>query len=599
MIDIHTHTKYSDGSYTVQELLTEAEKLGLTLLSITDHNTIDAYRELSDATIRNIFKGKILPGIEITTTYNGEIIEVLGYGFDFNKMYSSLKENVLTFEKTQLKEFDLIKNQYRKIGVKFDSNEIKFDPKIESCRPTLAIEIKKYPENNKFFLYQESINTSTGFTRNELFNPKSPLYVDESSLFPSLEKTLEMIHNADGIAFLAHPFAYSTNISDALKDILKNYNFDGLECYYTTFAEEQTAYLLKLCEDRNMYISGGSDFHGTRKNNHFLGLGNNNLNIDEKIVKPWTTKFIPNTRIITSYHNPDLDAVASSYAYAEYLNRRNQKSDYFIYGTPQKEVQIVTDMFRINLLGAKNIKISQDIIILDTNNYNEFSYIHKNNIIEIIDHHKKVATQDMFPNAKIHVEPLGAVATIITEKFKNHNLIPSRESAILLYYAIISNTINLNSKTTTPKDKDMINWLESLYPENSTEHIKKIFIKKSRIDSNNLYNDIKAETVLNIGNKKITIAQLEIANLEDFLKINKYKICQILKTIKIEKQLDYIFINCIDILNGFNILLSVDDNTAELLNKVYNLSSINNEARTPHIILHKELINLLMSYMPD
>lgn len=599
MIDIHTHTKYSDGTSTVKELLEEAQNKELTLLSITDHNTIDAYRELSDPSIRNIFKGSILPGIEITTTYNGEIIEVLGYGFDFNKMYTALKENVLTWEKKQLKEYELIKNQYKKIGVKFDCNEIKFDPKKESSRPAFAQEIKKYPENNKFFLYKESIETHAGFSRNEVYNPKSPLYVDESSLFPSLEKAIEMIHNADGIAFLAHPFAYSKNIPEALTDLIKNYYFDGLECYYTTFTKDQTTYLLNLCNERNMYISGGSDFHGTNKTNHFLGTGNNNLNISENVVKPWITKFIPNTRIVTSYYEPDLDAVASSYAYSEYLNRRNQKSDYFIYGTPKKEVQIVSDMFGIKITGSKNIKLSQDIIILDTNNYNEFKYIRRENIIQIIDHHKKTATQEMFPNAKIHIELVGAVATIITEKFKNHDLIPSRDAAILLFYGIISNTINLNSKTTTKKDKDMLEWLESLYPEITFNKIEEIFIKKSKIEEANIRREMEAEVILNINNSKITVAQLEIANIEDFLKINKYKIHNILKTIKTENQLDHIFINCVDILDGFNILLTIDDNTTSLLEKAYNLSFINNEAKTPHLILRKELIDHLTNYMTD
>lgn len=597
MIDIHTHTNYSDGSSTVSELLEEAQTKGLTLLSITDHNTIAAYHELAHPEIRNKFSGSIIPGVEITTTYNGETIEVLGYGFDLNKMQKLLKENVLTFENKQLKEFDLIKNQYRKIGVKFDATAIKFDPKTQSSRAAFVEEIKKHPENNRFFLYPESLETTRSFTRNEVYNPKSPLYVDESSLFPTLEETIEMIHDADGIAFLAHPFAYSKNIPEALTDLIKNYSFDGLECYYTTFTPEQTAYLLKLCEERNMYISGGSDFHGTRKVNHFLGIGNNNLNISEEVVKPWITKFIPNTRIVTSYYEPDLDAVASSYAYAEYLNKRNQKSNYFIYGQPKKEVQIITDMFNIPLTGAKNIKINQDIIILDTNNYDEFKYINKENIIEIIDHHKKTATQEMFPNAKIQIELLGAVSTIIADKFKNHDLLPSREAAILLYYGIISNTINLNAKTTTQKDKDMLTWLETLYPEISASRIEEIFIKKSKIEETNLRREMEAEIVLTINNSKLTIAQLEIANLEDFLKVNKYKINQILETVKIEKQLDYIFINCVDILNGFNVLLTVDDQTTSLLEKVYNLSFTNNEAKTPHLILRKELIDNLINYM--
>lgn len=293
MIDIHSHTTYSDGSSSVEELLKEAEKLDLSLLSITDHNTIQAHFELQNSNIRDKFKGKIISGIEITTTYNGETIEVLGYGFDLDTMQQFLNDNVLTFEEKQLKEYELIKNRYKDIGVIFDENNIKFNPKIESCRPAFAIEIKKYPENYKFFLNQESINTASGFTRNEVYNPKSPLYVDESSLFPSLDLTIEMIHNSGGLAFLAHTFAYSPNIANELLNIINNYELDGLECFYTTFTKEQSDYLINICKNREMYMSGGSDFHGTRKINHNLGTGHGNLHIDEFIVDNWISDYIP------------------------------------------------------------------------------------------------------------------------------------------------------------------------------------------------------------------------------------------------------------------------------------------------------------------
>lgn len=194
IIDLHVHTTYSDGSYNVLELLNAAQKNRLSLISITDHNTIQAHFELLNPNIRNKFDGEIITGIEITTTYKGETIEVLGYGFDIDKMQHFLNDNVLTFEEKQLKEYELIKKQYKKIGVIFDEKNIQFDPKVESSRIAFAHEIKKYSQNYKFFLNQESIKTNTGFTRNEVYNPKSPLYVDESSLFPSLEKTIEMIN---------------------------------------------------------------------------------------------------------------------------------------------------------------------------------------------------------------------------------------------------------------------------------------------------------------------------------------------------------------------------------------------------------------------
>ncbi len=292
MVDIHSHTTYFDGSSSVDELLSEAQKLNLSLLSITDHNTIQAHFELQNSNIRDRFKGEIISGIEITTTYKGETIGVLGYGFDLETMQKFLDANVLSFGQKQIKEYDLIKNRYNAIGVIFDENNIKFDPKVESCRPAFAIEIKKHPENYKFFLNQESINTASGFTRNEVYNPKSPLYVDESSLFPSLETAIQMIHNSGGLAFLAHTFAYSPNIANELLNIINNYELDGLECFYTTFTKEQSDYLVSVCNDRKLYMSGGSDFHGTRKINHNLGTGQGNLHIDESVVDNWVSDYI-------------------------------------------------------------------------------------------------------------------------------------------------------------------------------------------------------------------------------------------------------------------------------------------------------------------
>lgn len=291
MIDIHTHTTYSDGTLTPGELLEEAHQKKLTIISITDHNTIGAYEELKNPNIREKFEGMIIPGIEITTTYHGETIEVLGYNFNLDMMSELLKESVLTFEEKQIQEYNLIKKQYQKIGVIFDEENIEFNPKKESCRVSFWKEIKSHSENNRLFLEEKSKEEASSFTRNEIYNPKSRLYVDESSLFPNLEKAIAMIHESGGLAFLAHTFAYSPNIANSLLDILDNYKLDGLECFYTTFTKEQSNYLVSLCKEKGLYMSGGSDFHGTRKINHNLGTGRGNLQIEEKTIEPWVKQY--------------------------------------------------------------------------------------------------------------------------------------------------------------------------------------------------------------------------------------------------------------------------------------------------------------------
>lgn len=214
MVDMHTHTTYSDGTYTPEELLKEAQRKGLTVISIADHNTVNAYDDLKNGDIRSNFKGMIIPGVEITTSYHGETIEVLGYGFDLAMMQDLLKENVLTFEQKQIKECDLIKKTYQKKGIIFDEKNINFNPKKESSREAFLLEIKRHRANDCFFLENSSKQTVSLFTRNEVYNPKSPLYVDETSMFPSLEQTIAMIHKSGGYAFLAHTFAYSPNIAD-------------------------------------------------------------------------------------------------------------------------------------------------------------------------------------------------------------------------------------------------------------------------------------------------------------------------------------------------------------------------------------------------
>ncbi len=85
MIDLHIHSNYSDGTDDISDILKKAEKFGLKYISITDHNNCKAYDELNNSSIRNIFSGKIIKGIEMNTKILDIPIEVLGYGVDTDK----------------------------------------------------------------------------------------------------------------------------------------------------------------------------------------------------------------------------------------------------------------------------------------------------------------------------------------------------------------------------------------------------------------------------------------------------------------------------------------------------------------------------------
>lgn len=296
--------------------------------------------------------------------------------------------------------------------------------------------------------------------------------------------------------------------------------------------------------------------------------------------------------IVTSYVDPDLDGTSSMYAYSEFLKKTGKNSDYYIAGTPMQEVQIVCDMFDIALKGAKEIGDEDKVIVVDTNDLELIPVKKLENIVEFIDHHIKYDNSQKCKNAKFQIEMIGAAASLVAEKFQKNNVEISRESAILLYYGIISNTINFKAKVTTPKDLEMAKWLKEQCDEISEEKVAEIFVKKSQI-RDSLKDEMEAQVVREFQNKKITIAQLEYANIEDFLQENEMQIRKILSDIKREKNLDYILINCVDILKGFSTILVIDDETEKLISDLLKVKFENQKAKLNHLILRKEIYRML------
>ena len=271
MIDLHIHTIHSDGSCTPGEILREAEASGLHCISITDHNSVGAY---FDPILRDEpFSGKLIPGIEITCLFEGEVVEVLGYGINISSMQEELSKHVLSFERKQLQEYKLILNHFSQIGLLFNKENIQFDPKRESCRKSFLRELNRYPENRCYFLEEDSWLKSKKFARQEIYNPESPLYVDESSLYPSVETAVQMIHRCGGIAFWAHLYIYAHAeiFRSKLDRLVRQFGLDGMECYHSDFTSDQCLDLDAFCKAHGLLRSGGSDYHGTRKPNTPMG----------------------------------------------------------------------------------------------------------------------------------------------------------------------------------------------------------------------------------------------------------------------------------------------------------------------------------------
>ena len=286
MIDLHMHTTYSDGTDTVKELLEKAEDIGLEAISITDHNTCKAYFEMEKFNVKEIYHGNIIVGCEFTTSFDNRLIEVLGYGFDYKKVNKFLikKYSILNNKKRFKCFYTEITERIRKLGLECDLDIIKKSKKNKFFEIAVYEELIKH-ENNRKILNEDIWDSYSDYYRKGITNPKSKIFINKASYYPSIKEIVKLIHENGGITFLAHPYQYKFTDTESFLDKLYNeVALDGVESYYTTFSEEQISYLLDFAKKRNLLISGGSDYHGTRKENHNLGIGRGNLKISKDII---------------------------------------------------------------------------------------------------------------------------------------------------------------------------------------------------------------------------------------------------------------------------------------------------------------------------
>lgn len=293
-VDLHVHTTKSDGTKTPKEVLLEAEQLGLHRIAITDHESVEAYSEIAEN--RHLFSGIIVPGIELKTKCQNREIELLGYGISVEEMKKNLPSIYKTKEDINRGYVKAIVKVLRNNGIILpDDIEQQYgDDKITGTQPAWFVnkiikEDKENLEHNMRALQSDIIEhgEKDGLYRNWLSNPESKFYV-EYNVYPDYRQTIELIQRSGGKVFIPHIFQYKDSAKSILEELLKTGKIDGIECYYPTFTQEQTEFLLDKCTNQHLFVSGGSDYHGTNKT-HQLGKGiNNNLYVPEEKVAIWT-----------------------------------------------------------------------------------------------------------------------------------------------------------------------------------------------------------------------------------------------------------------------------------------------------------------------
>ena len=247
LVDLHIHTTASDGTTSPREVIKKAIKKGLKYISITDHESINAYDEIfSDHFDENEIN--IIPGIELHAFYKGKEIHLLGYNIDLKEETFRSKLKIIRKERTDIaKEMvQMLKNKGMKIS---------WDSFIEIEKRDVAV--------TKAHIIGY-IRENYGIDRNlfyDYFHPQGRFYIAYKG--NPFESAVKMIRKMDGIAVLAHPGLIGDDAY--VEEILDQFKV-GLEVYYHYFGNQSPLWVekyKKMSQDKKCLFTGGSDYHGT------------------------------------------------------------------------------------------------------------------------------------------------------------------------------------------------------------------------------------------------------------------------------------------------------------------------------------------------
>lgn len=251
--DLHCHTTFSDGTLTPEEIIKLASTIGLRGLSITDHDTIDAYPDA--VPIAEQVGIALLPGIEFSASHRGKSVHILAYSFPWNS--SVIHDFCQKHTQRRLLRNRGILQLLNKHGMSITEEELQ--PNLSQHgtigRPHIALAMLKKG-------YVSSIQEAFSLYLGE----GKPCYTPGG--YFSVQETIDLIHKAQGLAIIAHP--HLINDQTLIRDLLKM-NFDGLEGYYARFPKVQQEKWVEIGRKKGWIITGGSDYHGEIKPMSALG----------------------------------------------------------------------------------------------------------------------------------------------------------------------------------------------------------------------------------------------------------------------------------------------------------------------------------------
>lgn len=244
MLELHSHTTCSDGSLTPTELVNFAVEKGVKAIAITDHDTMAGCAEATKAA--RPFDLEIVPGLELSTVYNGRSMHILGFYPDTQKLQAPLQERVEGRKRRARKMAEKLAN----LGYPIELP--KMSGNMAPGRPHIASALKAaghVSSHNEAF--------------DRFLNDDGPAYVPYEKF--TAQQGIKLLLSCGAVPVWAHPYIFRGGTVDTVLPILVEAGLMGIEVYHPTHSISQTRKLEEYCDTYNLLVTGGSDYHGPPK----------------------------------------------------------------------------------------------------------------------------------------------------------------------------------------------------------------------------------------------------------------------------------------------------------------------------------------------
>jgi 3',5'-nucleoside bisphosphate phosphatase len=250
--DLHLHTFFSDGTYTPEELAAHGKRLGFHAMALSDHDTVEGCARMAAACLADGIE--FIAASELTAELDGHELHLLGYYLDTSN--AKLLVELARFQEVR-------QNRIREMVAKIRSLNVPLLEEtvfaIANCRSPGRPHVARA-------LVKQGLchNLDEAFDR--FLKKGKPAWVPKFKM--SAVDAIALIHQAGGVAVMAHP---GLNNCDDLISTLAECGLDGLEVYHTKHARATSDHYLRMAEQQNLLVTGGSDCHGMSKGKPLIG----------------------------------------------------------------------------------------------------------------------------------------------------------------------------------------------------------------------------------------------------------------------------------------------------------------------------------------